>query len=86
MRKILLPLVITAALAAPSLALAAAQTTDGTIRAIDQKAMTVTLNDGEVFHLPPAYKVADLKAGAKVKVTWDKMGTLNQASTIVIEK
>jgi hypothetical protein len=86
MHKIMLPLVVVAALAAPSLALAAAQTTEITIKSLDAKAMTVTANDGVVYHLPTAYTVADLKAGQKVKLTWDKMGTLNQASKVDIEK
>lgn len=85
MRKILLPIVIAASLLAPSLALAAAQTIDVTIKSLDAKAMTITANDGVVYHLPVAFKVADLKAGQKVKVTWDKMGTLNQASKVEIE-
>lgn len=86
MRKILLPLVAAASLLAPSLALAAPQTTELTIKALDAKAMTITANDGVVYHLPVAFKVADLKTGQKVKVTWDKMGSLNQASTVEIEK
>lgn len=85
MRKILLPLVTAMALIAPSLALAAAQTTDVTIKALDAKAMTITAGDGMVYHLPTAFKVADLKAGQKVKVTWDKVGSLNQASKVEIE-
>lgn len=86
MHKLMLPLVVAAAIVAPSLALAAAQTTEVTIKSLDAKAMTITASDGVVYHLPTAYTVADLKIGEKVKVTWDKMGTLNQASKVDLEK
>jgi hypothetical protein len=86
MRKFILPVVTAAALLAPSLAMAAVQTTEGTIKSIDAKAMTITLNNNQAYHLPASYRVADLKAGEKVKVTWDKMGQLNEASKVEVEK
>jgi Cu/Ag efflux protein CusF len=92
MRKILLPVVAALSLLAPSLALAAPQTTETTIKALDATAMTITATDGTVYHLassatfmPQARKFADLKVGSKVKLTWDKLGTLNEASQVQIE-
>jgi hypothetical protein len=91
MRKYILPLVIGASLFAPTLALAAAQTTEVTIKSLDAKALTITANDGVVYHVPsiaqfvPATaQFAQLKIGEKVKVTWDKAGMLNQASKLEI--
>jgi hypothetical protein len=84
MRKFIIPMAI-AAMLAPSLALAAVQTTEGTIRSIDAKAMTFVFSDGQTYHLPAGYNVASLKVGEKLKVTWDKMGALNEATLIVIE-
>jgi len=86
MRKLVLPLVLIASLGASSLAMAAGQTAEGTIKAIDSKAMTLTLSDGSIYKLPAKFKVADLKAGEKVKVTWDKMGTANEASAVTMVK
>ena len=86
MRKLLVPLAVVAALGMSSFALAAATTTQGTVKAIDSKAMTLTLSDGGVYHLASTIKVADIKAGAKVKITWDKVGTTNEASAVVLEK
>ena len=85
MRKFILPLMLVAALAAPSLAMAAASTAEGTIKSLDVKAWTLVLNDGTSYTLAKTIKVADLKVGEKVKITWSKMGTVNEASAIVAE-
>ena len=86
MRKLILPLVLVASFGAPSLALAAVTTTDGVIKSIDAKTMTLTLGDGSSYKLPAYLKLADLKAGEKVKVTWDKLGGVNEATKVEIVK
>lgn len=86
MRKFVLPLILLASLGASSMAMAAsASTAEGTIKALDAKAMTLTLNNGSVYGLPKAIKLASLKIGDKVKVTWSKVGKLDEASAVVVE-
>lgn len=69
-----------------STSLAFAESTEGKIKEIDAKAMTITLADGMVVGLPGGYKVADLKVGEKVKVEWQRKDNTNEASEIVIVK
>ena len=69
-----------------STSLAFAESTEGKIKEIDAKAMTITLEDGMVVGLPGGYKVADLKVGEKVKVEWQRKDNTNEASEIVIVK
>ena len=69
-----------------STSLAFAESTEGKIKEIDAKAMTITLADGMVVGLPGGYKVADLKVGEKVKVEWQRKDNTNEASEIAIVK
>ena len=88
MRKLVLPLILVASLGASSMtmaATAAASTTVGTIKALDAGAMTLTLADGSVYNLAKAIKIASLKVGEKVKITWTKVGKLDEASAVVVE-
>lgn len=88
MRKFVLPLILVASLGVSSMAMAATvapSTTEGTIKALDAKAMTLTLTDGSVYNLAKAIKIASLKVGEKVKITWTKVGTLDEASAVVVE-
>lgn len=88
MRKFVLPLILVASLGVSSMAMAATvapSTTEGTIKALDAKAMTLTLADGSVYNLAKAIKIASLKVGEKVKITWTKVGTLDEASAVVVE-
>ena len=65
MRKFILPLILVASLAAPSLAMAAASTAEGTIKSLDAKAWTLVLSDGTSYTLAKTIKVSDLKGRAK---------------------
>jgi Cu/Ag efflux protein CusF len=85
MRKFVLPLILVASLGASSMAMAAASTAEGVIKSIDAKAMTLTLENGTVYQLAKTIKVATLKTGEKVKITWDKVGNANEASAVVVE-
>ena len=86
MRKFVLPLIIVASLGASSLAMAATPSTaEGVIKSIDAKAMTLTLDNGMVYHLAKTIQVAALKAGEKVKITWEKVGAANDASIVLVE-
>ena len=88
MRKFILPMILVASLGVSSMAMAATatpSTTEGTIKALDSKAMTLTLNDGSVYGLAKTIKLAALKVGEKVKITWAKVGKVDEASAIVVE-
>lgn len=81
MRTKILPLILVATMAASG-AFAGATTTDGTIKSIDAKAMSITLADGTVYMLPSGFKVDGLKVGEKVAVTWELKGKVNEASAV----
>ena len=79
--RILLPMVLTAALLGTA-ALATSSQVTGLIKAIDAGGQTVTLADGSVFTLPEGFKTDGYKAGDKVVVTWDLVGTEHQLLTM----
>jgi hypothetical protein len=88
MRKILFPSIAVALLATSFGAYAATTPDTGVIKAIDAKAMTLTLTlaDGIVYKLPEYFKVADLKVGEKVTVSWKLNGIQHEAETVVAAK
>lgn len=47
-----------------------AMVASGTIKAMDTKAMTVTLQDGTLYMLPTGFKLDGFKTGEKVTLTW----------------
>lgn len=81
MRSQLLPVVLALGLGLAGAAFAATDTS-GTIKAIDAKALTVTLEDGTVFYLPAGFKLDGFKVGEKVMVTWDMMGDKHEVSAM----
>lgn len=82
MKTKILPLVLIAGVAFGGAAFAAGTDTAGTIKAIDAKAMTVTLADGTTYHLPAGFKLDGFKVGEKVDVTWEAKGDLKNASAM----
>lgn len=82
MRKFLIPLILVASVGASSLALAAPTTTEGTIKAMDAKACTVTLNNNDVYQFAPKCDFAKLKVGEKVGISWTMTGKVYEASAI----
>ena len=87
MRKFILPLLLVASISAPSLAMAAAtpNTDIGTIKALNAKALTLTLSDGYKFKLTKKISLADLKVGEKVKITWVKLHGMREIEAIHAE-
>ena len=85
MRSKLIPLVLVASMSFGAVAFAAATETKRAIKAIDEKAMTVTLEDGTTYHLPAGFKLAELKVGEKVVISWEAMGKVNEASGVKAE-
>lgn len=86
MRKLLVPAIATAVLATSAIAFAAAQHTDGTIKTLDMKAMSLTMADGTTFMLPKTFKDPGLKAGEKVSVIWDMSGKNKVAESVKMMK
>ena len=82
MRSKILPVILVASMSFGAAAFAAATATKGTIKAIDAKAMTVTLDNGTAYHLPAGFKVADLKVGEKVVVSWEAKGAVKEAASV----
>lgn len=86
MKAIVLGAALAASLALGSTAFAAAPATvEGMIKSLDVKADTLTLNTGAVFHLGKSVKLASLKAGEKVKITFKKVGNADEATAVVVE-
>ncbi len=96
MRKLLVPAVAAALLATAPMAFAAvkhpAQTThmakvehtDGTVKTIDAKALT--LADGTTYQLSKSFKDPGLKAGDKVTVAWNMSGKNKMADSVAVAK
>jgi Cu/Ag efflux protein CusF len=70
MRKSLISAALAASLIS-SVALAATQTADGSIKTLDIKKHQMTLSDGKSFELPAAWKGTGFKVGDKVTVTYE---------------
>ncbi|HTV67794.1 MAG TPA: DUF1344 domain-containing protein [Rhizobiaceae bacterium] len=86
MRTLLIPAALAAILSTSALALAATQHTDGTVKAYDAKAMTLTLVDGSVYSMPENFKGPNLRAGEKVQISWEQSGARKMADTVTIVK
>jgi Cu/Ag efflux protein CusF len=86
MRMYIIPAVAAATLAFTPLAMAAAQHANGTIKAYDAKALTLTLTDGSVYMLPKTFKDPGLKTGEKVSIAWEMQGKHKTAETVTIAK
>jgi hypothetical protein len=85
MRKFLIPLLLVASVAAPSLALAAtapANTVNGAIKALDAKDCTVTLDNSTVYHFDAKCDFSTLTVGEKVAITWATKDNADWASKI----
>jgi Cu/Ag efflux protein CusF len=61
---------------------ASAEEVTGTIKSIDQKAKTVSLDNGQTFQLQQSVDAADLKTGEKVNITYSGSGHDMMASSV----
>ena len=69
---------------APAAAFASTMTATGTVKSVDAKAHSVTLDNGSTYMLPKGYAQAKLKAGEKVKISWEKKASKNMADTVTV--
>lgn len=86
MRALLVPAATAALFATASIAFAAAQSSTGTVKDFDMKAHSLTLQDGVAYMLPSNFKDPGIKAGEKVKITWEMKGGKHEASQVTIVK
>jgi hypothetical protein len=86
MRKLIVSAAAAALLASGSIAFAAVKHTTGTVKTYDGTAMSLVLDDGSTFTLPQTFKDPGLKAGEKVRVSWDMSGKNKVAESVKIEK
>ena len=59
-------------------------TATGTVKSLDAKAHSVTLDNGSTYMLPKSYQQSKLKAGEKVKISWEKKASKNMADTVTV--
>lgn len=86
MRKLIVSAAIAAVVASGSVAFAAVKHTTGKIKTYDGTAMSLVLADGSAFTLPKTFKDPGLKAGEKVRVSWDMSGKHKVAEAVKIVK
>ena len=67
-------------------AFAATHNITGNVKTVDVKTSMLTLKDGKAFVLPKDFKDPGLKAGVKVKITYDMKAGKRDASKVVIVK
>ncbi len=80
MKKLMIAASAAALFATMSIAFAAEAT--GVISSVDATAGTVTLDNGQTYALPASVAAADLKIGAKVKITYDEAGGKMNATAV----
>jgi hypothetical protein len=83
MRKFVIAAAMIASLIGTSVALAAPTNTTGTIKSLDNKACTVTLDNNTVYHFGSTCDFSQLSAGEKVTITSQLKGTETDATKIV---
>ena len=86
MRKLIVSATAAALLASGSIAFAAVKHTTGTIKTFDGTALSLVLDDGSTFTLPKTFKDPGLKAGEKVRVSWDMSGKNKVVEAVKIVK
>jgi len=86
MRKLIVTAAAATLLASGTMAFAAVKHTTGTVKSFDGMAKSLVLDDGSAFMLPKTFKDPGLKAGEKVRVSWDMSGKDKVAEVVKILK
>lgn len=63
---------------------ALAAETEGTIRSVDNDAMTITLDDGNSYKLPGEFDPSTLSAGMTVVIAFEELGGQRQITDMNI--
>ena len=80
MKKLMSALCALAILTGAGAAMAADAT--GTIKSIDTKAMTFTLDNGATYKAAKSVKLSPLKVGEKVRVAYEMKNGVKEASSV----
>ncbi len=83
MKKLMIAASAAALLATSSIVAFAADVT-GSITAVDPAALSVTLDDGKTYVLPSGFDAASLKAGQKVKITYENAAGGKMTATAIV--
>jgi len=86
MHKLFIPAAVAASIALAPVAFAAAKSEEGKVKSYDPATMTLVLENGDTFTLPAGFKDPGLKAGEKVKVSFETKDGKHQAETVSIVK
>ena len=69
-----------------SVGVANAAESQGKIKAVDEAAMTLTLEDGTTYQLSEGVMVKDLKAGQEVSVSYETKDGKNMADKVEVKQ
>ena len=69
-----------------SFGVANAAESQGKIKAVDEAAMTLTLEDGTTYQLSEGVMVKDLKAGQEVSVSYETKDGKNMADKVEVKQ
>lgn len=69
---------IAAGLLGLTLSTALAAQADGVIKSVDSDTLTITLDDGKTYKLPPEIDMDGIKVGVSVVIAYDKVEGQNQ--------
>jgi outer membrane lipoprotein SlyB len=81
MRRIFAALLATYAFAG----MAAAADTDGKITKFDPAAMTIVLDDGKTYKLPPEMDTSGIAEGVEVVIAYDSKDGVNQITDMLLQ-
>jgi mannose-6-phosphate isomerase class I len=86
MRALFASVAIISAIAVVPAAYAASLTMTGTVKSIDAAKKELKLSNGDTFVLPANFKDAGIKAGEKVKISYQKSGKTLDAEMVTVAK
>lgn len=86
MRALFASVALLSAIAIVPAAYAASMTMTGTVKSIDTARKELKLSNGDTFVLPANFKDNGIKAGEKVKVSYQKSGKKLEAEMVTIAK
>jgi outer membrane lipoprotein SlyB len=81
MRKVLAALVASFAIAGAAVAADA----DGTITRVDPEQMTIVLDDGKTYKLPPEMDMSEIVEGVEVIIAYEAKDGVNQITDMLIQ-
>lgn len=84
MKRFTVPMAV--ALATIFAGAAFAQSVTNTVKNVDTKNHTLTLSNGETFHLPRNYNLSRIKSGEKVTINYKKRGNQMEATEVMPAK